>query len=53
MGAYSSWGMLALTHHILVRVAAISVGVYDFQLYCILSDDVVITHDQVSQAYKL
>lgn len=52
MGAYSSWGMLALTHHILVRVAAISVGVYDFQLYCILGDDVVIAHDQVAQAYR-
>jgi len=51
MGAYSSWAMLALTHHVLVRVAAHRVGVQSFTDYCILGDDVVIRNDAVAQAY--
>jgi hypothetical protein len=51
MGAYSSWAMLALTHHVLVRVAAHQVGAQSFADYCILGDDVVIRNDAVAQAY--
>lgn len=51
MGAYSSWAMLALTHHVLVRVSAHRAGLHDFKDYCILGDDVVIRNDAVSMEY--
>jgi hypothetical protein len=52
MGAYSSWGMLALTHHIIVQVAARRVGhTHWFRDYALLGDDIVILGDAVSQAY--
>jgi hypothetical protein len=52
MGAYSSFGMLALTHHILVQVAARRVGYTDwFRDYALLGDDIVILGDAVSNAY--
>lgn len=51
MGAYSSWAMLALTHHVIVRMSAQSVGLSNFSSYCILGDDVVIRNDKVADAY--
>lgn len=51
MGAYSSWGMLALTHHILVRASALRVGIMNFDMYAVLGDDIVIAHDLVAQSY--
>jgi len=51
MGAYSSWAMLAITHHVIVRRAAHIVGIVNFDKYCILGDDIVINHDLVSQSY--
>lgn len=52
MGAYSSWGMLALTHHIIVQVAARRVGHTDwFCDYALLGDDIVILGEDVSSAY--
>jgi hypothetical protein len=51
MGAYSSWAMLALTHHVIVRIAAHRVGVQNFSAYCILGDDVVIRNDLVADEY--
>lgn len=52
MGAYSSFGMLALTHHIIVQVAARRVGYTDwFRDYALLGDDIVILGDAVSDAY--
>jgi len=52
MGAYSSFGMLALTHHILVQVAARRVGYTDwFQDYALLGDDIVILGNEVSSSY--
>jgi len=52
MGAYSSWGMLALTHHVIVQVAARRVGYTDwFRDYALLGDDIVILGSDVSAAY--
>nr|UPW42269.1 MAG: putative RNA dependent RNA polymerase [Inner Mongolia grassland mitovirus 2] len=51
MGAYSSWAMLALTHHVIVRASALSVGLPNFKDYCVLGDDVVIRNDAVADAY--
>jgi len=51
MGAYSSWAMLALTHHVIVRVSAQRVGMANFKDYCILGDDVVIRNSKVAEEY--
>ncbi|AHY03257.1 RNA-dependent RNA polymerase [Buergenerula spartinae mitovirus 1] len=51
MGAYSSWGMLALTHHVIVRIAAQSVGINKFSEYLVLGDDIVIANNEVADAY--
>nr|BCP96873.1 RNA dependent RNA polymerase [Fusarium sambucinum mitovirus 2] len=51
MGAYSSWAMLALTHHVIVRAAALKCGKPNFTQYCVLGDDIVIADDIVSQEY--
>jgi hypothetical protein len=53
MGAYSSWGMLALTHHALVQFAAYKAGKGEwFGLYAVLGDDVVIAEDSVAREYR-
>jgi len=52
MGAYSSWAMLALTHHVIVRVAAHKVGLKSIPNYVVLGDDIVINHDLVADQYK-
>jgi len=52
MGAYSSWPAMALTHHVLVRVAAMRVGIAHFTSYVILGDDIVIANAAVAQSYK-
>lgn len=53
MGAYSSWAMLALTHHVLVQVAARRVGHTTlFTQYIVLGDDVVIFDNSVALSYK-
>nr|ALD89100.1 RNA-dependent RNA polymerase [Macrophomina phaseolina mitovirus 1] len=51
MGALSSWGMLALTHHYVVRLAARRVSLHDFGDYAVLGDDVVIANDLVARSY--
>lgn len=53
MGGYSSWAMLALTHHAMVQFCAFRAG-YDkwFTLYAVLGDDVVIADDRVAQKYR-
>nr|UJQ92599.1 MAG: putative RNA-dependent RNA polymerase [Mitoviridae sp.] len=52
MGAYSSWGSLALTHHVLVQVAAGRVGwKLFFSDYAVLGDDIVIADPVVAKAY--
>jgi hypothetical protein len=52
MGAYTSFAMLGLTHHFIVRCAALIAGVKDFKDYCILGDDIVIYHDNVAEQYS-
>lgn len=51
MGAYSSWAMLALSHHIIVRVAALRCGHSKFKDYAILGDDIVIRNKAVAEEY--
>jgi hypothetical protein len=55
MGALSSWAMLALTHHVIVNVAAIHTDDrLDFKdvNYAVLGDDFVISHDAVAESYR-
>jgi len=52
MGAYSSFAMLAITHHVIVQIAAIKAGKSErFTDYCVLGDDIVIADEAVSQEY--
>ena len=52
MGAYSSWAMLALTHHYIIQLAANRVGILQwFDRYAVLGDDVVIWDNQVAKEY--
>lgn len=53
MGAYSSWAMFAVTHHAIVRLAALRAGYSPFfWLYALLGDDIVIANDRVAQEYR-
>lgn len=52
MGAYSSWAMLALTHHALVQFAAWRRGHRSwFTWYAVLGDDIVICDHDVAAEY--
>nr|UTQ48823.1 RNA-dependent RNA polymerase [Monilinia fructicola mitovirus 6] len=51
MGAYSSWPMFTLTHHVLVRYAAYLNGISAFNMYMVLGDDIVINHNKVAKTY--
>jgi len=52
MGCYSSWAMLALTHHLIVQIAASRSGCKCiFTNYAVLGDDIVIADDAVAKAY--
>lgn len=52
MGAYSSWAVMALTHHVIVQIAAHRVGyTYMFRHYALLGDDIVIADKSVAEAY--
>nr|UOL49035.1 MAG: putative RNA-dependent RNA polymerase [Mitoviridae sp.] len=52
MGAYSSWAMLALTHHVIVGCAAINAKCeLDSVNYAVLGDDVVINNYEVAKGY--
>jgi hypothetical protein len=55
MGAYSSWGMLALTHHFIVQASAWMAGVVPigtwFCDYALLGDDLVIANKRVADKY--
>lgn len=57
MGAYSSWAMLALTHHFLVQISAwrsriVPIGKW-FTQYAVLGDDLVIGNKAVAEQYLL
>jgi hypothetical protein len=53
MGAYSSWAMLALTHHAIVQFAAFKTKRFSgwFDLYAVLGDDIVIGDPGVAAQY--
>lgn len=52
MGAYSSWGMLAWTHHAIIQFAAWRKGHRSwFTWYAVLGDDVVICDNDVATEY--
>jgi hypothetical protein len=51
MGAYSSWAMLAISHHVIVQCAALNAGIIGFTDYCVLGDDIVIANDKVAAEY--
>lgn len=53
MGALSSWGMLALTHHLIVQYAAwlIKREYIIFKDYIVLGDDIVIADSAVANCY--
>lgn len=53
MGAYSSWAMLALTHHAMVQFCARRAGIQGwFDLYAVLGDDIVIADSRVASKYR-
>jgi hypothetical protein len=43
--------MLAVTHHVIVKCAAIKSGLTDFKDYCIIGEDVGIANDIVADEY--
>lgn len=52
MGAYSSWAIMALAHHIIVQIAARRAGWTTwFDLYAVLGDDVAIANKAVALNY--
>jgi hypothetical protein len=54
MGAYSSWAMFTLCHHLIVQYAAISPMKYHkwYNRYRILGDDIVILDQDVAHRYR-
>jgi hypothetical protein len=53
MGAYSSWAMLAMTHHVIVQVSAYRAGWrHFFPYYVVLGDDIVIFDPLVASEYQ-
>lgn len=52
MGAYSSWAVFALSHHILVQYSAYLIGQYPTKNYILLGDDIVIGGDALANSYK-
>ncbi|APG77262.1 RNA-dependent RNA polymerase [Wenling narna-like virus 9] len=51
MGIYTSWAMLALTNHAIVRLSGKVYGHSDFSDYLVLGDDVVIFNKEVADGY--
>ena len=53
MGAYSSWGVFALSHHFTVQYAAKRAGAnLPFTRYLLLGDDLVIFNQEVACEYR-
>jgi len=53
MGAYSSWAIFSICHHVIVRVAARRAGKpVTFNRYVLLGDDIVICDDLVAMHYR-
>lgn len=43
---------MAITHHYIVRLAALRCNKLHFRDYAILGDDIVISHGEVAEEYK-
>jgi hypothetical protein len=43
--------MLALTHHVIVKIASVLADVPQFEDYCVLGDDIVIRNESVATKY--
>jgi len=43
--------MLALSHHVIIQIAAQRVGFKSFKAYALLGDDIVIANDAVAASY--
>lgn len=53
MGAYSSFALLALTHHVIVHIAAFRAGCHPSKIiYMVLGDDGAMAHDKVAVHYR-
>lgn len=53
MGAYSSWAIFSICHHVVVRMAAVRAGKpVTFSDYVLLGDDIVIRDDAVAEHYR-
>lgn len=51
MGMFSSWPALAVTNHVLTRLAGKLCGYNNFSDYFVLGDDLVIFNEEVSLKY--
>jgi hypothetical protein len=51
MGAYSSWAVFTITHHLVVQYAAYLCGHITFNDYILLGDDIVIKNNRVANKY--
>jgi hypothetical protein len=45
--------MLAITHHVITRLASLEVNLSNFSDYAVLGDDFVIRNDKVSEQYLI
>jgi hypothetical protein len=45
--------MLAITHHVITKLASLEAGVSKFQDYAVLGDDFVIRNDKVADQYLI
>jgi len=52
MGAYSSWAVFAICHHIIVQLCAIQTNQFPTKNYILLGDDIVIGGDKLAAAYQ-
>lgn len=54
MGILSSWPVFSFSHHIIVRYCAFESGLspFNFGLYCLLGDDIIIADTEVAKLYK-
>lgn len=52
MGAYSSFPMFSLCHHIIVRIAGKRVELPNYRDYSLLGDDIVLTNHKVVNKYE-
>lgn len=53
MGAYSSWAVFTISHHVLIHIAGRRCGIPSVDpYYQILGDDIVISHDALAKEYQ-